>query len=207
MDTNKLLMIHAYLASDGSVFCYKYNKGIDYDIRFYTEDKDILNLFNNLFCDTFNVKMKRIKNDISKLGCYGLRIKNKSLYTFLTDKFGDFHSKEWKIPESLLAKKKSKISWLKCYFDAEAYVGNDRIQVKSINKKGTKSINKLLLNLGIKSKVYGPYKQKVGSNYYVLDIRGKQNLKNYFKLVGFNSKIKTQKLGHVIAGMPQWLTG
>jgi len=192
--TKEKAMLHAYLCGDGyiNIRNEKNRKAIHYEISFYPDDKTMLETICNCFLLYAGIKIK----NITKKGImYSARIKNKIVCKDLL-KLGNYGTYSWEIP--LRIRKNFPREWIRCFFDCEAHVHHKgRIQVKSVNYAGLVTVNKMLRSLKIWSNLLGPYKQKIGKEYFVLDLK-KKELKKYSKEVGFTHSEKVKKLNFVL---------
>ena len=188
--------INAYLCGDGYITIRKdKNNEVHNDIQVYPDNLLLANFIVSLFEKEFNIcpTIKKLK------GYFSVRIKNKPACEHLLS-FGSYGSLNWKMPEGLTDKFTK--TWIRCFFDCEAHVNtyNRQIQVKSVNKLGLQDIQSKLAKLGISSKVYGPYKQKLAihNDYFLLTIYGFSNLNRYQKLISFNHPDKKIALAKIL---------
>lgn len=160
----------------------------NHTISFYPDDKAMLDLFLSDF-----EKLYLKKPTVKFLGnYYSVRVNSKPACDDLRS-FGDFSSLNWEFPKKLKSQEE-KIEWLKAMFDCEAYVGNQDIRLQSVSEKGIKSIQKLLNELKIVSKIYTYHrKNKNWNTNYILSIP-KKSIQNYQKIIGFNNSKKQSKL-------------
>lgn len=140
--------------------------------------KDIKLLYGNVYVyrdvDRVQVKIKRIFQEMSILGCAG--------------------SKEWKIPKFIINVSILRKVWLQAFYDDEGYVGENRVVVSSINKKGLKSVKIMLNKEGIQVNMRGPYFNKLSKTpFFVLHIP-KKDMKQFYENIGFFHPIKKMKL-------------
>jgi hypothetical protein len=165
-----------------------------HDISFYPDDEVMLNLFLDDF-EKLYLKKPRVKN-LGKYYC--VRVNSKPACDDLRS-YGSFSSLEWKFPIKLKTQEE-KIEWIKAIFDCEAYVGPKDIRIQSVSKQGIESVQKLLNDLGISSKIY-TYKRKNKNHNlnYILCITNKENIKKYNSLIGFNHSKKSIKLKNMPA--------
>lgn len=169
-------------------------KGSHHDIRFYPDDLTMANLFIEAF-EKLYLKKPSIKN----LGRYfRLHISSKPAWQDL-NKFGEYDSLNWTIPRSFLSKEE-KIEWLRSLFDCEAYVDvkKKRIVFQTVSKKGINSIQKLLDELGIKSKYYIYKRKNLNFNLnYLLFVSRFENISRFSEMIGFNHLRKKKKLDYI----------
>lgn len=104
---------------------------------------------------------------------------------------GDFRTYSWRVPELIENTKDLEItsSYIKGMFDSEGSVSKYRISMVSVSKEGIHGIQKLLLKLGISSKI-----SLLRKKYYSLVISRKENLKQYKEKIGFTIKRKHERI-------------
>jgi len=159
----QLARIHAHLCGDGSVYSYKTstkNRKIIAVVAYYNKNQKLLDKFREDFSGIFEVKMKLRKNkDVS--------ISSIRIFKEITNRFGEFGSRKWRIPNLIKnSSKKIKLEWLKSFFEDEAYheTRYNRLKTKSMNFKGLKDVQKLLDSLKIYSSLTGP---NCDESYYI----------------------------------------
>jgi len=186
--------IHAYICGDGHIKIRNDNRGYPHhDIRIWPDNKELAYFIVHLFQKEFNIEPK-----IRDLGKY-FRVEIASKPAFLNlIKIGNSATKDWQIPKNLT--KKSKIKWIKAFFDCESNVDilGKRIALKSVNFNGLLQIRDALGFFKIDSKVYGPYQPKnlEHSLYGILTIT-RNNIYLYRKLINFNHPAKKKKLEEI----------
>ncbi len=192
--TKEKAMLHAYLCGDGyiNIRSEKSRKATHYELAFYPDNRAMLKTILDCFIIYGGVKI----TNITKEGImYSARIKNKVICKDLL-KLGKYGTYSWEVP--LKIRKNFPREWIRGFFDCEAYVHKEgRIQVKSVNPNGLITIKKMLRSLDIMSQVLGPYKQKIGNEYFVLEIK-RRYLGKYSKEVGFTHSEKVKKLNFVL---------
>lgn len=195
--------ICGYLAGDGTIFKRTGSSpnSFRYDIGFYPDDFKMAESFNYAFFELYGKKFNIIKHKIHKF--YVMKGSHKVAYFDLT-KITKFGTHEWAVPFEFLKTKSMKAEWLRAFFDCEAHVGKDKIQLQSVNKTGLYGIKLMLESLGIEtSKIYKyERKQKNWNTNYLLEIRKKDRIRNYLKLISFNHSNKKKKL-ESLAGVPE----
>jgi len=161
--TAELARVHAHLCGDGSV-CIWRTKEKDRKFRavvgYYNNNQKLLNKFRDDFSKLFNVRMKMRKNR-------DVYVRSIRIFKELTEKFGNFDSKKWRIPlEIKKASKEIKLGWLKAFFEDEAYHEKkyNRLKTKSVNYDGLNDTQEILTSLGIFSSLTGPNCDK---SYYL----------------------------------------
>ncbi len=167
------------------------NKQSHHDIRFYPDDVKVAEIFISDF-EKLYLKKPVIKN----LGRYfSVHVSSKPAWEDLI-KRGKFDSLNWEFPDNLKSKKE-KIEWLKALFDCEAYVDikKKRISFQTISREGIDSIQNLLREFNINSKIYVyTRKNPKWNKNYLLFIMGKENVYNFSQQIGFNHSSKKEKL-------------
>lgn len=153
--TLELARIHAHLCGDGSVFIFK-TKAKDRNfiagITYSNNNQRLLDNFRKDFSKLFGVKMKMNEQvDVS--------VKSIKIFQELTERFGDFGSRKWRIHDSIKhANATIKLEWLKAFFEDEAYdeKRHNRLRIKSMNLIGLRDAKEMLDSLGISSSITGP---------------------------------------------------
>lgn len=189
----QIASIHGNLCGDGCLTKYfvsggpgdisRYNRKNKRRLRYlivYTNNrKELLKKFKN----NLRILFPDIKFSCSKEN--EVRTRNKSIVKFF-EKFGNFKSREWKIPKEIMnGKIRVKTAWLKSFFDDEGTIKGNRVISSSVNRNGMKQVHILLNRLKIKNKLKH-YKTKSDVIVY--------NQKRYEKLIGFDHKLKLVKL-------------
>ena len=202
-ESKEKMAINAYLCGDGNISVRKdKNNETHYEIRFFLDKMDLAQRIVELFKKEFHVtpKIRIMKSTIKDgKGYFKIEIKNKPACLHLLS-LGKYGGLNWTIPK--VSSTNLLKEWIRCFFDCEAHVNtyNKQIQVKSVNQYGLKDIQIHLTNLGIVSKVYGPYKQKksIHNDYFLLTIYGNSNLRRYKRLINFNHPNKKIDLAKII---------
>ena len=193
-----------YLAGDGAIASRPNTSvnSIRYDIKFAPDNLNMAESFNEAFYKLYGRKFNIIKCRTGNN--YQLNGSHKVAYFDLT-RIAKFGVHNWRVPFDFLKTDPMKVEWLRAFFDCEAYVGKNKIQLQSVNKAGIYDIKFLLDGLGIEvSKIYDyRRKQKNWNINYLLEIRRKTSLKKYLNLIGFNHSYKRYKLELQIAGMAE----
>lgn len=178
----------AHVQGDG---CFSRERGA---VRYFNQEMDLINDFSNSAEKIFGIKCGKI---YSGKTCFHIGFRNKKIANKIKKYY--FGSKEWVVPKFVLfGSKKVVAAYLRAFFDDEGSViflkrrwGYDRaIQMQSINKKGLKQLQKLLIRFKIDSKLNGPYKEK----YFELKIMGRKNLIKFSEKINFVHKGKKNKL-------------
>lgn len=182
--------ILGYLAGDGSI-CRKEKRS---DIRFYPDDKSMV----RSFCFAMKRFYRKEPSVKPLLNHYLVRVFSRTVCENLL-KEGPIATHNWRVPSIARANKLNKAEWLKAFFDCEAYVGNNRIAVGSVNEVGLNQVRELLSQFSINSRIYQyKPKNKNWSKTFILVISRKLDLYNYHRLIGFNHKFKRNKLKTII---------
>ena len=188
--------IFGYLAGDGYVSLVKNVNGNGYEVNFYPDNYATLVAFVEAIRAVYDKEpfVYRYKNK----RIFYVRCRNKKICNDLLS-ISKFKSLEWDFPFKVFKDKKSKKEWLRAFFDCEGYVGKKYIQVQSVNKKGLISVQKLLREFGIESKIYVyKRKQKSWNINYLLNINKRNMRIKFFKKIGFNHTLKKNKLQELI---------
>lgn len=183
--------IIGFIMGDGSLTSNDHpSKGSHHEIRFYPDDRYVADLFMKDF-----EKLYLKKPIIKKLEKYfSIFTSSKPAWEDLKN-YGNFSSLNWKLPK--FNSNMEKIEWLKAIFDCEAYVSikNKNISFQTVSKEGAISVNGLLREFGINSKIY-TYKRKnpKWNTNYIIFIMGKENVYNFANRINFNHSLKKDKL-------------
>lgn len=156
--------IHAHLCGDGYTCIWKTRqKGRKFTAitGYCNKNQKLLDQFRIDFSKIFGVKMKmrRKKGEVS--------ISSIRIHKEIRDKFGDFGSKKWRIPQIIkCANKEVRLNWLVSFFEDEAYHEKryDRLKTKSVNLQGLNDAKELLESLNIFCTLTGP---NCDSTYYL----------------------------------------
>lgn len=184
-------LIVGYLMGDGCVTVRKDSRDtVHHVILFYPDDKKMLIAFLSAFERVYkhSSKPKRLP------GYFKVAVYSKPIVIDLL-KLGPFRSLEWSVPKMLLTTKKSKIAWLRAFYDCEAYVGPKIITVQSVNKQGLEQVQILLKEFNITSRLYS-YKRKqlTWNTNFLLCIIKKVDRAKFLRHIGFNHTKKQAKL-------------
>lgn len=183
--TNKNFNIKAaicgFLAGDGSVQIRKEKKFTHYQIDFFPDDKIMLDTYLSFIREIYN-KKPSVKN---KAKFYSVRLTSRTMVEDLSvyAKFGIYR---WNVPWSLLKTNTAKAYWLKAFFSAEAYVGNNVIKIQTVNKDGMLDVSKLLNELDINHSFYEytPKRSNLSKVAMIFIIK-KQARKLFHEKIGF----------------------
>ena len=128
--------ILGYLAGDGSVFRYIDRNNEEYfGISFFPDNLCVAKTYVDDMSKVYGVvlKIKEEKNH------YNISIKNRVIYKELMS-IGSYGNLDWKVPFKFLDTEQMKKEWLRSFFDCEAYVGKNVIQVQSVNESGLNQV-------------------------------------------------------------------
>jgi len=188
--------ILGFLAGDGSLFVHLDNskkKTIkNYNIKFYPDNLEMANsfvfAFDFLYGCSLPIRKAQDGNYFVVRTKYGVAFED-------LERIVSLGTYNWKVPFSFLKTRKMKIEWLRAFFDCEAHVGKNKIQVQSVNFNGLSEIKKLLFGVGIDSSKIYKYERKQAnwSTNYLIELRGKQ-LAKYYYTISFNHSNKRNKL-------------
>lgn len=187
--------ICGYLAGDGNVAIRreKSSNKIHHEIRFFPDHSSLIKPYVIAFKKAYN----KTPHVVKKNNYYEIRIDSKIVANDLLP-LCSFGTENWTIPE--FNERKCKIEWLRALFDSDSYVGKKQVRLKFVNKKGLESVKRLLNEFNIEtSKIYRykPKNRRWNINY-ILDIRKIKSLKKFSKIIGFNHKLKEEKLLNLI---------
>ena len=187
--------IIAHLIGDGSV----YQSNHDYNIKYEVKDLESLNSFEKDMIHVYGLKLTK---GFKESGFTGklipfVRLRSKLTYEDLIN-YATYKSKDWKIKSKILqSSKQVRKEFLRAFFDDEGSVTNEGkrsiIKLYSINFKGLKQMQKMLLDFGVSSNIIPGYGAK--RNVYAVLIK---DLVKFNKEIGFNLKRKQDKLRHLI---------
>jgi len=185
-----LAAIHAYLCADGyAIKNPKTQKHKYYRIGFRNINLILLRDFQKRFKKYFKIKPRLVRGQRCEIG-------SREIYENLTEKFGSFYSREWRMPK--LNKEFSR-AWLRTFFDCEGWVTckthqNRHIGADCVNEKGILQIKQALIRLGISPWI----KKRLDREIFSLKIYGKENLVKFSKDIGFLHPLKKEKLKQAI---------
>jgi len=179
-----------YFAGDGSVCIHKDKKGgVHHTVRFYPDDKSMLNSFLFAFIRIYE---KKPYVDLRK-NHYCSTVASKPIALDLLQ-YGSLKTLEWSFPVFCDSKEKKK-EWLRAFFDCEAHVNKKSIVIQSVNEKGIEQIRQCLEEFNIVSRTYKyERKQKNWNNNYLLFINRKEDKQRFLKEIGFTHHKKLEKL-------------
>jgi len=145
--------IHAHICGDGHLSFYRekdsygpwsiYRKNgylrTRYLVCYTNTNKSLLKEFREDIKNVFGINGKK------KIHKHTLIVSSKRIWAVLKN-LGAGKSHEWHIPKVILSSSQEvKRSWIRAFFDDEAYFDKGRrIRVKIVNKKGLQQIQKLL---------------------------------------------------------------
>lgn len=182
-----------FLAGDGNILVSGKGKNKHNTIRFFPDDKSLIESFEEAVQKVYNqkIKIKEARNH------FIVTVDSKSLVEDLLSisKFGIY---TWEIPK-MLNSLTTKTEWLRAFFDCEAHVNQRYIRIQSVNRKGLLEVKKLLTEFQVQSKLY-EYSPKNPKHHkvYILNISKKEDRKRYAALIGFNHNIKLKKLDETL---------
>jgi len=184
-------MICGFLAGDGSVQVRAEKTITHYQIDFFPDDELMLQTYMDGINKIYNKSPSiRIEKRFFKV-----RVTSRLIVEDLL-RYAQFGLKKWNMPnENLLSIPGAKEAWLRAFFSAEAYVGNDHIKVQTVNEKGMHLISKTLTELEILHHNYTYTPKKLNySKVFIIMITSRLGLITYFKKIGFWHFRKTSKL-------------
>lgn len=190
--SEKFARFIAHVQGDG---CFSPERNL---VRYFNQEMDLINDFKESAEKCFEVSCNKV---YAGRTCFHIGFRNKRVADLIKEY--SFGSETWFVPKFVFEGSQAVIaSYLQAFFDDEGSaifqkreLGYDRaVQMQSINGKGLLQLRDLLKSIGIVSNFHGPYKLK----YFELKITGKENLKEFFKKVGFVHKRKMKTLEKAI---------
>ena len=179
-----LARLHARICGDGNVSKYKTSES-DRDRRaeiMYTNyDEKNISEFRRDLNSNFDVRGTRYENQV--------RIKSIRIVEELEDRFGEFSSNGFVVPEDIKASSEEvKLSWLRAFIRDEGYFDhqNDRLRIKLMNKKALFDIKQLFSDVDVPSKITGPNSDE---SWY-LTVSDIDNYSRILKFAKNKSKVK-----------------
>lgn len=180
-----------FLAGDGSVSVRRDNLGsLHYVLRFFPDHESLIPPFEESLMGLYG------KSPIVKkwTGHNGVICYSKTAVMDLMC-LADFGIRRWRVPFNILTDEKSKVEWLRAFFDAEGYVGKGRIRVQTVNGKGMDDVGRLLTELGIGFGRYSYSPKRPGwSKVHIIVISRKSERIKFLNTVGFNHSLKQSRL-------------
>jgi ERCC4-related helicase len=166
-------------------------------IRFYNEDKTLLNLFKQLSYKIFRVKPKKIKG--------GLKLSSTALYFFVRNLFdlkSGQHSRDKTISDNIMRLDNKCISnFISGLYDAEGSVRKDGlIELMTASKELANRLCYLLSRFEIKPRMHEKISSATNSSnpikrtYYRINIEGTKDAKIFDKDITFKQEDKKRKL-------------
>jgi hypothetical protein len=203
-----LIRLHSYVSSDGIIDEWKCRevRGNNtrvrkkFRVRFYNNEKVLIENFTDAIKIAFP-ELKHIRYSKKRVE---VEIRSQRLAKKIIG-LGNISTKNWEFPKNM--NKKQKIIWIRCFADCEGTIYNKNyrryISLDSINFTGLKKVSETLSGFEIENKIYTiKYKENIS---YRLRISGRENLKKYYELVGFDHPKKKEKLIKAINSYKQKL--
>ncbi len=190
--TPELMQIIGYIIGDGY---FPSNRML----RLKDERKDVLEYYNKLFKNVFNLE-GNIKKDN---GYYILEINSKYLVDWFKENIPELFNK--RTPEFVFRLNNDLVaSYLRGIFDAEGYIGVDakQIGIGMTSECLIKEIQFLLLRFGIlASYLKIEREEKNWNDFHKLLISDKKSFELFKKYIGFTAKDKMEKLINILNKM------
>ena len=179
-----------FLAGDGIVQVRKVKTYYVHQIDFFPDDELMLMTYYNQVRKLYDKEPSvRIRDNV-----YHVRMTSRAIVEDLLEN-AQFGIKEWSVPYDLFSIQGAKEVWLKAFFSAEAYVGDNVIRIQTVNEKGMLQISKMLFDLGIDNRIYNYQpKNKNWSLVTIVSINKKEARKKFFEKIGFWHSKKTKSL-------------
>lgn len=187
--------ICGFLAGDGSVQARKEKSFYRYQLDFFPDDALMLTTYCNALREVYN----KIPSVVVRDNVYNVRLTSRTVTEDLLS-LARFGVKKWTLPYELFLVPGAKEAWLRAFFSAEAYVGQNHIKIQTTNKEGMECLSKLLGELLINHNCYEytPKKQNY-SLVTIIVIRKKEALIAYDQKIGFFHKKKTDRLKKIVS--------
>lgn len=184
--------IIAHLIGDGSHFI---TGGTNYYLRYEVKDEELLDNFSNDIVSVYGFKTYSSWNPSGFTGELIRAVCLRSKIAFYDMKrYATYYSKDWIIKKELLnSSLKIKKEFLKALYDDEGSVFKEHkrgvIRLYSINEKGLKQVQKILLQFGIGTIMRSGYGAR--RNVFALIT---YDLKRFYNKIGFNLTRKQERL-------------
>ncbi len=183
--------LNGYLCGDGSVMLRRergqYERG---DISFYPDHLSLIAPYSECLDVLYNKK----PNIAKKHNYYQVRVSSICAVRHILSE-GIFTAKGWRVPEWVMQNKWCSREWLRAFYDCEGYVGQRRIHLQCVNKKGMDQIREMLGGFDIETRKYVyERKNKNWNTNYHLGIFKKESRYNFLNTIGLNHKEKLRKL-------------
>jgi len=182
-----------YILGDGHL-CNSNSVGISQDKRYEDVIDNILNFVTKIGINSFKVK----KNN-SEFGV-DLIFSSRNLKWFLGEKIGfnGRYGKILKVPDVIWKSPKSVVrEFIRGLFESDGTVSKCSCSFVSKELQLVKDIQFLLLGFGIKSRWFSRLNKKYNRYYHTLILQ-RQSCDIFYEKINFISKIKKQKLKHII---------
>jgi len=189
--SHELLELYGFIVGDGNM---------DKDgIKITNFDLDILERVMFLFMKVFKIHSKEF---IEKRLDFNTKVL-RSFFSLVLELPLKNKSSSVKLPDFILKCSNKEIaSFIKGLFDCDSHVSKDKkeIVITLASRELIKQLESLLLRFGIiaryseRMKCATNTRKKIMRKYYSLSLSGLQNLQQYSKYIGFNSKFKENRL-------------
>ncbi len=202
--TPELARLVAHICADG--YLYKYTqKRSKQEIKRHSRKKTWRNKWQTVYVNTTQALVSQFASD-AKLALERKPVARDNEHVIsgkwvyqLVQELGGGTSRDWSVAKPVLqGEEQIKTSWLRAFFDDEAYVDTqeDRITVTSVNETGIHQIQELLKTLGVRTSICGPYKYS-GSQIFHLRTYSQQVL-HFKNSVGFTHPEKKEKIVNLL---------
>lgn len=161
------------------------------NITISTKNKNIIEDIKYIIKE-FNINLNSQDELIHKI--FSIKFNSFILYILGINKNEKFTARYKFVPDCILqSPKEIQIEFLKGLIDCDSYINkNKSLGYFTASKKLAYTVQIILLNLGITSKIYKTYKKKYDHVYYELWINGK-DVNNYFNLITYSLKYNNIK--------------
>lgn len=153
-------------------------------IEFTNLDKGLLQHFRKLMLSVYNYAPRPtgIKTSLK------IRIKKKVVIEDLLS-YTDFGCTKWSVPKELFNSNKENLcAFIRGLFDGDGTLQKYFVKLVSVNYEAVTDTSKILKQLGIESKVLGPYQQKGNRKSYYNLIIPKEYISKFKDIIGsFNN--------------------
>lgn len=190
--------IIAYIQAEGCLYIYSYRHFDRRRNKHYKNVRKVVEFYNT--CPALIGDFQHTIHSIYEISARYIRKKDKVLvesgrvYDDLA-KYGQYGSFKWRIPAEILrGNHLLKTAWIRTFGDSEATVDISKLEIRftSNNVTGLKQLQVMLNEIGIKSRINGPY-----SKQYRLIIN-RQQIKLYDELMGFLHPAKNAKIKQIL---------
>jgi len=195
----KFCQILGYILGDGGI---EHSEGKISSLSFTDKDLNLLNHYQNLVKEVFNIKGRLRKK---KGNSYAYRYPSYlAEYLCQIDSEILVSSLRRRIPNLIFSLPKKEIAaFLKGLFDAEGTNTDHSIQISMSSLILIKEVQTLLMKFGINSNIYHDFEKNKKKWRYKISIYGQKQLRIFNREIGFNSVPKKEKLLEYLSSILQ----